>query len=126
MSMENRLTQSQLHILQHTRGLDQHGCGTWYRNHFCASPGHGDWDDLKALESLGLMKEGRRPNELTGGDYVFYVTEAGDAAIKQQSPPPPRLSPAKQRYRDWLDADTSTPFIEWVTLRTQDQKASRA
>lgn len=48
-----------------------------YRNHFCAGIDHEViWDDLVAK---GFATK-RKGNEITGGDPVFYVTDAGREA----------------------------------------------
>jgi len=101
-----------LHILQHSRGLDQYGRGTWYRNHFCADGK--DLVECQALAAAGLMVC-HRPSELSGGDPVFSVTPAGDAYIREHSPKPPKVSRGRARYRQWLKiADAVGPFGEWL------------
>ena len=101
-----------LHILQHSRGLDQYGRGTWYRNHFCA--GGKDLVDCQALEAAGLMKL-HRPSEVTAGYPTFSVTPAGDAYIREHSPKPPKVSRGRARYLQWLKiADAVGPFGEWL------------
>jgi hypothetical protein len=56
------------------------------RNHFCAGPGHHDWDALQALCARGLMRVFRAPHEIAGGDTTFSVTDAGVAALKRWRP----------------------------------------
>lgn len=101
--MSIQLTPEQLQILQHSRGVDEYGKGRPYRNHFVTGPGSADWDNCQKLVEFGYMAIGRKPSEITGGDWGFFVTPAGDKAIYDQSPKPPKLSRAKRRYQDYLD-----------------------
>lgn len=73
------LSTRQIHILRHALGLAQ--CGREYRNRFVTGPGPGskDYPDCEALVSLGLMRRDEG-SELTGGDYLYQVTDAGIAA----------------------------------------------
>lgn len=104
---------ARLHILQHSLGLEDHGQGTPYRNHFVTGPGSADHDHCMALVAAGLMT--RRPGSaLTGVDDLFTVTEAGRALVAEHSPPPPRLTRGQIRYRRYLDADSGLTFGEWL------------
>lgn len=97
-----------LHILQHSRGLDEYGQGRRYRNHYVA--GGKDINHCRELVTMGYMEE-RPASELTGGSPWFFVTCAGDQAIDQFSPdppPPPVLTKAQRNYQDYLDADGCT------------------
>ena len=107
------MTTAQLHILQHALGLDDHGQGSWYRNHYVCGAGHHGYEDCRALVDLGFMTE-RPPSELTGGDSCFVVTDAGKDAVRRESPPPPKLTRDQKRYRDWLRADSGIKFGEWL------------
>lgn len=71
----------QLHILRHSLGIERSG-GREYRNHFVTGPGSDDYADCTALVEQGLMTR-RAGNALSGGDDIFYVTEAGKAAAKR-------------------------------------------
>ena len=42
------------------------------------------------------------------------VTEAGKQAVRDESPPPPKLTRSQKRYRRFLNADTGRPFREWL------------
>jgi len=108
------MTPQELHILQHSLGLDQHGQGTWYRNHFCTDPECDNFSVCEELVRRGLMRIARGPSELTGGGHVFVVTDEGISAVKRESPAPPKLTRAQKRYRAWLAADSSMPFGEWI------------
>ena len=103
-----------IEILRHALGTGDDGRRSSYRNHFVTGPGSKDYDDCVALVGAGLMIQ-RPGNLLTGGDDLFQVTDAGrDAA----SPgPAPKLSASKQRYRDFLAADSGLSFGEWLNLR---------
>lgn len=102
-----------LHILQHSLGVDQYGNGNQYRNHFCTGPGSDDFGACNELCALGFMRD-RGPQTLTGGDHYFTVTVAGIAAMMIHSPESPKVTRAKQRYQDYLNADTGISFAEWI------------
>jgi hypothetical protein len=70
-----------------------------------------------ALVEQGLMMR-RDGSPLTGGDYLFRVTEAGKRFVADNSPAPPKLTRAQQRYREYLDADSSLNFGEWMKFRS--------
>ena len=80
----------QLHVLQHSLGLDQYGRGSMYRSHFVTGEGSIDHPICMQLVALGFMS--RRANvELCGGSDVFNVTEAGKQATIANSPKPLKL-----------------------------------
>jgi hypothetical protein len=108
--MSDILTDEQLGILQHSLGLDKHGQGTMYRNHFCA--GKGDEDICRSLVQMGYMQQ-----HATTQAYPYYncsVTERGKVAVLEQSPKPPILTRGQRRYREFLKADTGRSLIEWL------------
>ncbi len=110
---------SQLHILQHSLGLDQYGGGTQYRNHFVTGPGSKDFANCRALVAGGLMTE-RAGNELSGGDSIFCVTPKGIDFVALNSParpPEQKLTRSQKRYRAWLNADCGLSFAEWLGAR---------
>jgi hypothetical protein len=113
----------QLHILQHSLGLDQYGRGTMYRNHFVTGEGSMDHADCMALVDAGYMGV-RKNHPLAGGDDGFWVTETGKLAVVAHSPSPPKLSKSKQRYQDYLDVEGAMTFIEY--LRYRDRRDRRA
>ncbi len=111
----NQLTQTQLHILQHSLGLDQYGeyqgDTHGYRNYFTASAEHHDWPDLTALVQMGFMVK-RDPCAVT--DCWFSVTPQGRDAVKQESPQKPKISKSKARYRRYLDmGDSFDSFLAY-------------
>lgn len=118
------LSPKQLHILQHALGLDQYGRGSFYRNHFVTGEGSKDHADCMALVALGFMTT-RRGSSLSGGDDVFRVTDEGRAAIIANSPAPPKISRARQRYLDWLKADCSMSFIDWLKWKSRQRTEAR-
>lgn len=108
--MSKTLTAEQLHVLQHSLGLDKYGQGTMYRNHFCA--GGVDIPICESLVAIGYMRR-----HLTNDVFPYYncsVTDAGIEAVRSESPPPPRLTRSQQRYRAFLKADTGYSFGEWL------------
>lgn len=112
------MNEKQLHILQHSLGLDQYGRGTFYRNHFVTGEGSKDHADCMALVAAGFMTV-RSGNELSGGSDVFRVTDAGKAAVAEHSPSPPKLTRSQQNYQDWLNYDGSLSFIEYVKMKSR-------
>jgi hypothetical protein len=98
-----------LAILQHSLGLDQHGRGNQYRNHFVA--GGKDLMACEELTSLGLMTK-RALSELTGGSPCFHVTQKGIDLVHSESPKPPKVSRARARYLHWLDV--ADCFGDWT------------
>lgn len=107
-----------LHVLQHSLGRDRYGrrpegARDDYRNHFCASEGHADFETCRGAVARGLMRE-HAPREISGGDTIFTVTEAGVAYVDANSPPPPKLTRGQARYQAFLDADCGLSFGEWL------------
>lgn len=113
-----------LDILQHALGRDQYGRSPHpvgkpvndpdYRNHYCGGSGP-DLATCREAVSLGLMME-HAPREISGGDYIFVVTDAGKAYIAEHSPKPPTVSRGKARYLRYLEvADVCDwTFGEWL------------
>lgn len=102
------MTWTILRILQHALGRDEYGrCPGRrpeyqdYRNHFCAGEGSPDFALCREAVAQGLMRE-HAPREISGGDYIFTVTDAGKAYIAQHSPPEPKLTAGQKRYQRWL------------------------
>ncbi|MBP2560808.1 hypothetical protein J2857_003577 [Neorhizobium galegae] len=117
----------QLHILQHSLGLDQHGRGTFYRNRFVTGEGSKDHADCMALVEQGFMTR-IADVKMYGGDDFFTVTDEGKRAAVEHSPPPPKLTRSQQNYQDWLNYDSSLSFIEYVKMKThlRAKEAGRA
>jgi hypothetical protein len=112
-----KLTPDHLHILQHSLGLDDHGQGRAYRNHYVTGPACDGFDDCRTLAEAGLMKDHGPRGELTGGMHCFTVTDAGRAAVADQSPPRPKLTRSQRMYREYLEADCGVTFIEYLKWR---------
>ena len=110
-----KLTHGQLHILQHSLGVDQYGQGRAYRNHYVIGSNCDGFSDCQELVQLGLMTE-HPPREITGGMYWFMVTQEGRKAVQEQSPPPPKLTRSQRRYRNYVQADCNMSFGEWLKL----------
>jgi hypothetical protein len=107
------LTGEQLHVLQHSLGLDGYGQGNAYRNHFCADDNGHDHKTCSALVEMGLMQShGERA--WLGGMTTFSVTEAGREAVTAQSPKRPRSSRSKKRYLHWLRSGVDMTFGDWL------------
>lgn len=119
------MTKAQLHILQHALGVDQHGRGEMYRNHFCA--GGDDVVTCRELIALGYMEQFATTDTLP---YLnCTVTNAGKLAMLRESPTPRPLTRNQQRYHDYLRYSDAYPctFREFLNIsRTQEYKAARA
>lgn len=115
-----KLTSEQLHILQHSLGVNQYGQGSQYRNRFVTGPGTTDWSLFSELVALEMMKD-YGPQQIAGGMHCFCVTPKGIDAVALQSPPPPKVSRGKQRYRDYLRSELNMSFIDY--LRWRDRRA---
>lgn len=106
----------QLSILQHSLGVDQHGQGSQFRNHFCTGPGTTDYPRCQALAAQGLMTQ-RAGNTLSGGSDIFMVTDAGKAFVREHSPKSAPLTRSQRRYRNFLSSgasDAGYSFGEWL------------
>lgn len=115
------MTPEHLHILQHALGLDQYGRGSMYRDRFVTGQGSKDHPACVELTALGFMT--RRPAvQLFGGDDIFHVTAAGKVAAVENSPAPPKVSRSKQRYADYLNADTSQTFGDWLAMKERQRR----
>lgn len=115
------MTPQHLHILQHSLGLDQYGRGTMYRDHFVTGEGSVDHPACVELTALGFMTR-RAAVQMYGGDDIFRVTEAGKLAAIENSPPPPKLSRSKQRYADWIEADSCLSFGDWLKWKERQRR----
>lgn len=108
------MTPEQLHILQHSLGLDEYGRGTKYRNRFVCDPN----TEMEELVAMGLMRC-RGLLSFADGMHCYYVTPAGEAAIAAESPKPPKVSRGRQRYLRWLEVADCYPdmnFGDWLKL----------
>jgi hypothetical protein len=113
-----------LHTLQHSLGVDEYGRGDQYRNHFVTGEGSVDYPICMAAVERRLMNR-RAGNALSGGDWIFHVTDAGKAWMAERSPEPPKLTRSQKRYQRYLDADTSESFIEFLRRIGRQEKDRR-
>jgi hypothetical protein len=109
------LSSQQLHVLQHSLGVDEYGDGNQYRNRFVTDPGCPDGKLCCELVEMKMMKD-HGPQTLAGGMHCYTVTPLGIDAMVLQSPVRPKLTRSKQRYRDYLSADSSLTFAEWIAV----------
>lgn len=74
------ITESQRNILAHMLG------GVvpekWFRNRFCAGPGHTDLPDLEAMEKIGLVERQSAPSWMGGDCIPFFVTDKGKSVFQ--------------------------------------------
>lgn len=103
----------QIGILRHALGTGDDGARPPYRNHFVTGEGGHDHAVCMALVERGLMTR-RTGNPLSGGDDIFSVTADGRLAAAGSWVPQPR---SKQRYADYLRADSDLEFGEWLRAR---------
>jgi hypothetical protein len=99
------VTELQLHILQHSLGLNQFGEGSHYRNRYISDPNA----DLDGLVRVGFLKD-FGAIEAYDGMHYYEVTPAGKIAIQKESPKPPKISRSRRRYLAFLNADSGMPF----------------
>lgn len=111
------ITKLQLKILQHSVGADEYGRTRCERNHFVTDKDSADGGICRSLVALGLMRDCGSRGDLTGGGNLYLVTADGRSAIAEHSPKPPKISKARRRYLDYLDADSGLPFIAWLKQR---------
>ncbi|MBH9537549.1 hypothetical protein [Novosphingopyxis sp. YJ-S2-01] len=107
-----------LHILQHSRGVDQYGQGERYRNSFFTGPETDDHPLCMEAVERGLMWRRAAPDGFGGMDF-FAVTDEGDEFITRESPAPPKLTAGQKRYRAYLDADCDLSFGDWLRRRSR-------
>lgn len=120
------LTSAQLHILQHSLGVDQYGQGDQYRNRFVTDSKTVDWPVCNELVAAGFMAAKRNIAAFGGSDF-FWVTEAGKQAMADNSPAPPKptkQSRSKQRYKRYLEyRDSFDSFIEFCRWDAQKERS---
>ena len=113
------MTPALLHILQHSLGLDAHGLykgeREGYRNYFATGPNCDHYALCRELADAGLMTE-HLPDAAWQQYSTFIVTDAGRDAVREHSPPAPKLTRAQKRYRRFLDHDCDVSFIEWLRV----------
>lgn len=107
------LPAAELHILRHALGVGDDGLEGSYRNHFVTGKGGADHQHCMALVARGYMVQ-RAGNAITGGDDLFTVNEAGRAALKEHTPPPPKLTRSQRRYQQFLSYDGGVTFGEYL------------
>lgn len=90
-----KLTKAQVHILRHSLGVPDPGQTSMYRNHFVTGEGSVDHPDCMALVGMGLMVR-REGSQLTGGDDLFLVNDAGKAAVRAILEQNTRVQPETQ------------------------------
>ena len=73
------MNEEQRDIMKHALGYGGRNPG--YRNHFCTGPGSTDYPHCEELVAAGLMTR-RDGGQLSGGDYIYSVTDSGRAALK--------------------------------------------
>lgn len=104
-----------LHILQHALGRDEYGHGTDYRNHVVVGEGTPDIVLCREAVAQGLMRE-HPAREISGGDPIFAVTDAGKTYIAEHSPKPPKRTRGQDRYQRWLSVADFVTFGEWLKM----------
>ena len=118
------ITSEQLRILQHSLGVDGHGQGEMYRNHYVVGPGSDGFGDCRRLTEAGLMQD-HGPQALAGSMHCFTVTDAGAEHVRQHSPPPPRLTRSQKRYRYWRRVGDAIGMTYGQFIKSTLSKESR-
>jgi hypothetical protein len=59
----------------------------------------------------------RAGSAISGGDDIFHATDAGRTYVAEHSTKPPKVTASQRRYADYLDADSSMSFGEWLKCR---------
>lgn len=108
------LTDEQLHILQHSLGVDGFGQGNQYRNRFVTHAHTPDGKLCEELVGLGYMQNHGTMGDLSGGMNCYAVTPKGIDAVALQSPAPPKVSRGKARYQRYLRSEVNETFGEWL------------
>jgi hypothetical protein len=109
---------AQLHILQHSLGVDSHGRGNMYRNHFVTCEGTTDFPDCEALVAAGMME--RRTHKIySGNGYTYVVLPAGIEYVKAHSPPLLAWKPDEFDFDDGdefpMEGRPNAVAIAWIT-----------
>lgn len=73
------MTPSQKELARHALGLPN-VMNISYRNSFCATPDHPDWENWQNMVAEGYAI--RRDSELWGGDSMFHLTLKGAFAAR--------------------------------------------
>lgn len=95
--------------LLHMLGLNRDNKVPW-RNHFA-----GTSPEIEELVRSGFAKKIHDGSEITGFEPVYVATEEGKRhAIIVRDREYPKLSRSKQRYLDYLNADSGMKFGEWL------------
>lgn len=108
-------TQEQLAILHHTIGVCEQ-VRMPYRNRYLAGPGHHSERDLEALVAGGLMIKRAAPAFCDPTDVLYMATEVGQKVAMDGLPPEPP-KPRRNKYIEWLDADTGYSFAEFICIK---------
>jgi hypothetical protein len=111
------LTPDQLHVLQHSLGVDKHGRGEHYRNRYVCDAGN---PVIGSLVASGLMEDWGAKS-IASGMHWYVVTDDGKRAMFAQSPPPPKLTRSQQRWKRFVESgalDCGWSFPEW--LKTEE------
>jgi hypothetical protein len=115
-----------IHILQHSLGLNQYGQGEMYRNYFATSTEGKDYRDITELVNAGLMQD-HGENKIYGGMHVFSVTEKGIEYVKSESPlppPEPKMTRSQKRYKRFLEyGDGFNSFIEFCRWDSEPERS---
>lgn len=108
------LDRAEIEVLRHAIGADRFGQVSNPRNVFMTACDGSDGRVCLGLVAKGLMKDLGCGGELSGGDNVFIVTQAGRDAVAATAEKPPRLTRSQRRYREFLRCDFGLSFGEWL------------
>ena len=114
MKTDTALTPEELHVLRHSLGLDMHGRGRQYRNHYCTGEGSTCWPTIQTLITKGLMVAGHTQSS---GNNFFHVTREGKR-MAVLGVKPLKIPKARRRYHKWCEVAEVCPdltFREFLT-----------
>lgn len=119
------LNARELHVLQHTLGVNKYGQGTQYRNHFCCAPGYSDYETCYSLAKQGYMIH-RGSSILPERNVFFHATPEGRAAMARDSPEPPKLTRSQRRYQQYHNSGAADAygwnFGDWLKYEEARRK----
>lgn len=117
------LSSAQSEIIAHAIGVDRFGDELnpgYRRNRFVTGSTCTDGKICQSLVAAGLMEDRGSFGELTGGDNVYCVTEAGRRlffASCPKKPPQKPLTASQERYQRFIESDSGLTFREWLGIK---------
>ena len=112
-------------ILRHMLSLDEFNDKPRPR-HYLSEHLSNDWHTLRSLEKDQMVYGVRSPSFVPENSRTFVLTALGKArAQSAHSRAKPKLTRGQKRYRDYLAADCSETFMEWLKLEANRKRRER-